>query len=110
MTTSDQLLLLRDKVAELGQAEVARRIEYASSTISQILGGSYAGNPDNVLAKVEEVFGTSTVNCPYFGYPIPLSACAKHRTRPFAATNPQRVQLFRACHSCPHNPKNGGKS
>ncbi|WP_321367650.1 helix-turn-helix transcriptional regulator [uncultured Desulfuromusa sp.] len=107
MTTSDQLQLLRDNVAELGQGVVAKRIGYASSTISQILSGSYAGNPDKVLQKVEEVFGNSTVHCPYFGYPISLADCAKHRNRPFAATNPQRVQLYRECNRCPHN---GGKS
>jgi len=105
MTTSDRLQLLRDKVAQHGQAQVARQIGYASSTISQILSGKYAGDPTNVLAKVEEVFGNSTVHCPYFGTPIPLATCAGHRSKPFAATNPQRVQLYRACRHCP----NGGQ-
>lgn len=105
MTTSDKMQLLRTKVAELGQAEVARRIGYSSSTISQVLSAKYTGDPATVLNKVEEIFGNSTVDCPYFGHPISLAVCAGHRARPFAATNPQRVQLYRACRNCPHGGK-----
>jgi cyanate lyase len=99
MTQPDQMDLLRRKVAELGQADVARRIDRSDSCISQIMSGKYQGNPDAVLALVEEQFGGSTVRCPVLGE-IPLKRCAEIRKRPFAATNPTRVQLWRACKEC----------
>lgn len=99
MTQHDRMDLLRAKVAELGQAEVARRIGKSDSAICQVLAGNYKGNPDNILALVEEQFGSATVNCPVLGE-IPLKRCAENRRRPFAATNPTRVRLYRACKEC----------
>jgi DNA-binding XRE family transcriptional regulator len=103
MTQPDRMELLRAKCAELNQAEVARRLDYSASTINQALKGTYQGDLHNLLTKVEEVFGQSTVNCPILG-DITLGKCAEHRKRPFAATNPQRVALFRACSKCGGKP------
>lgn len=103
MTQPDRMELLRVKCAELTQAEVARRLEYSASAINQALRGNYQGDLTNLLTRVEEVFGQSTVNCPILGE-ITLGKCAENRKRPFAATNPTRVALFRTC------PKCGGKS
>jgi len=103
MDKREQIELLRNKVAALGQAEVARQIGYSASALSQLLGGTYKGEPENILNKVEEVFGSTTIACPLLGE-IPLAKCAEHRNRPFAATNPQRVKQYRACREC------GGRS
>jgi hypothetical protein len=103
MTQPDRLELLRQKCQETSQAEVARRLEYSPSAINQALKGSYQGDLTNLLTKVEEVFGQSTVNCPVVGE-ITLGKCAEHRKRPFAATNPIRVELFRRCQNCGGKP------
>ncbi|PLX92152.1 MAG: hypothetical protein C0621_10390 [Desulfuromonas sp.] len=102
MTKTDLLALLRNKCDELGQATVARAIGYSPSAVNQALSGTYKGSLDNLLDKVEEVYGSSTVECPVLGI-ITLAQCGRHRRRPFAPTNPQRVVLWRACQKCPHN-------
>ena len=100
MTYPDAMQLLKEKVAELGQVEVARRLGYRSgSIISQILSGTYNGAPDQALSKVIEVFGGLSVECPELGE-IPLRQGAEERKKPFAATSHQRVALWKACQKC----------
>ncbi|MDW7643413.1 MAG: helix-turn-helix transcriptional regulator [Desulfuromonadales bacterium] len=99
MTQADRMTLLRQKVEEKSQAQVARELGYSGAAISQALSGKYQGDLTNLLNKVEEVYGASTVVCPVLGE-IVLGKCAEHRRRPFAATNPLRVRLYRACKNC----------
>lgn len=103
MTTTDRMRLLREKCAELGQAEVARRLGYSPSAINQALQGKYQGALDNLLTRVEEIFGSTTVMCPILGE-ISLGKCSENRKRPFAATNPLRVQMYRRCRKCGGKP------
>lgn len=105
MTKADLMTLLNDKVAASSQANVARLLGISDSAISQLRGGTYKGAPDAILQRVREVFGDETVNCPILG-DIPLGRCAEKRKLPFAATNPQRVALWKACQKC---QQNGGK-
>lgn len=91
--------LLQRMVGEQGQAEVARRIGYSTSAVNQALHGKYAGSLDNLLQAVDDVYGSGTVNCPIMGS-ISRQQCAAERRKPFAATNPQRVRLYRACRDC----------
>lgn len=103
MTQPDLMDLLRQKVAELGQAEVARRIGKSSSAVSQVLSETYKGSPSAILQRVEEVFGQTTVICPALGE-ISMGRCAEIRKRPLVATNPFSVQLWRACKQCGGKP------
>jgi transcriptional regulator with XRE-family HTH domain len=98
--------LLTDKVAEIGQAEVARQLGISAAAISQVRSGKYQAAPDEILKRVIEVFGGISVDCPVLG-DIPLNQCAQERKKPFAATSHQRVALWKACQKC---PQNGGKS
>jgi transcriptional regulator with XRE-family HTH domain len=91
--------LLKEKCSDLGQAEVARRLGYSDAAVSNIIRGKYGADLGGFLARVEEIFGTTTVNCPILGE-ISLRKCAEIKRRPFAATNPLRVQLYRACRQC----------
>lgn len=102
MTANDRMKLLREKVAELGQAQVARDLGYSASAISQVLHGKYQGSLDNLLERVAEVYGSDVVSCPVLG-DIPLGRCSEERRKPFAATNAQRVRQWRACQNCPKN-------
>ncbi|OQY20109.1 MAG: hypothetical protein B6I36_02380 [Desulfobacteraceae bacterium 4572_35.1] len=102
MSNDDRLKLLRKAIAESSQAVVSRALGYSASTISQIVSNSYAGDPSAVLQRVEEVFGRTSVECPIMGT-IPLGKCVDTKRRPFAATNSQRVQQYKACKSCSQN-------
>ena len=104
MTAIDRLDLLRRTAAEIGQGETARRLGCSGSAISQILSGSYKASPDAILQKVEETFGATMTDCPVLGK-ISLGRCAQERKKPFAATNPVRVRLYRACKECDQNPQ-----
>lgn len=106
MTQADLMKLLNQKIDESSQANVARLLGISGSALSQLRGGTYNANPDAILQRVREVYGGETVNCPVLGE-IPLGRCAEKRKLPFAATNPQRVALYRACQTCPQNNKGG---
>lgn len=100
MTHTDQNELFRRMCDELGKAEVSRRTGYSPPTISQLYNDNYNADPAAILRKVEEVFASDkSVNCPMQG-PITPGKCAEYRNRPYAATNPQRVRMFRACRDC----------
>lgn len=86
-------------VKKLGLQEVSDRIGYTKSAVCHVLKGSYKGRPDRILKAVEEKFSQETVECPVLGE-IALSRCVEERSRPFAATNPLRVQLYRMCKEC----------
>lgn len=100
MTYPDAMKLLVEKVAEHGQADVARKLGVSAAAVSQILSGKYNAAPDAILGRVIEVFGGLSVECPVLGG-IPLSQCAEERKKPFAATSHQRVALWKACQTCP---------
>lgn len=103
MTQPERLELLKKKCAETSQAAVAHKLGCSPSTVNQIIKGNYTGDTGKYLTKVEEIYGQTTVNCPVLGE-ITLGKCAEHRRRPFAATNPLRVQLYRACQECGGKP------
>lgn len=91
--------ILKKAVAAHGQAAVARATGYSDSAVSQAMHGKYRGSLDNMLARVEEVYGDGTVQCPVMGE-ISIQRCAAEKRKPFAATSPQRVRLYRACRQC----------
>ncbi len=99
MNETDAVELLRQKVQELGQGEVSKRLGYSKATVSLVINRKYNGNLNSVSLKIKEVFGGLKVNCPVLGE-IDLAECAENRRQPFSATNPLRVRLFKACRTC----------
>lgn len=89
------------------QSTVARRLGVSPTMINQALKGVYPGNIERLRALVEGAFIGRTVDCPVLGE-TPADTCVFHQERPFAATNPQRVLLFKTCPACPHNQTNRG--
>jgi DNA-binding XRE family transcriptional regulator len=75
MTQPDLLQLLRTKCAESSQAAVAKKLRYSASTINQVLKGSYNADLTEFLTRVDEVYGSTIVNCPLQGE-ITLGKCA----------------------------------
>ncbi|WP_321532300.1 helix-turn-helix transcriptional regulator [uncultured Desulfuromonas sp.] len=102
MSNDDRIQLLRDAVAQSSQGKVAKALGVSTAAVSQILNGKYGADPSAILQRVEEVYGSSRVQCPTMG-DIALGKCAETRRRPFAATNPHRVKQYRACSKCPNN-------
>lgn len=95
----NRLEVLRQASAELGQSEVARRLQVSPSCVSQVLSGKYKANPEAILEKAWIAFGGEHVECPQLGR-IELQRCADNRRRDFAATTPTRVRLYYACKAC----------
>ena len=103
MTNNDRMLLLRQAVADLGsQAKVGKALGYSSATVSQVLSESYGGQLDQVLTRVEEVFGTAEMDCPILGI-IAMPICVAERRKPFTTANPHRVRMYQTCRKCKHN-------
>lgn len=96
--------LLEEMVVKLGLQEVADAIGRSKSAVCHVHRGTYKGNPEAILRAVEERFSQRLVECPVLGE-IPLNRCVEERSRPFAATNPVRVRLARACKGCGQNTK-----
>ncbi|MHB1060034.1 MAG: DUF3164 family protein [Rhodanobacter sp.] len=58
----DWLSLLRKAVRiEGGQAAVARKLDYSSTTISLVMSGNYNGSTDAIRDKVLEIYGGKTM-------------------------------------------------
>lgn len=100
MTTSDLLHLLKKEVEKKGPAQVAREIGYSAAAVSQVANDKYPGDPVNILARTEEIYGGSVVDCPGLGEQISLAKCADWRRKQFGATNPLRVLMYKACKIC----------
>lgn len=95
----EELAGLADR-AGLRGAEKA--IGYATSTLSQVINGSYRGDLDRVEAKVRGALMGMVVSCPVLGA-IGRDQCLDHQKAPRATTNSTRMRLYRACRSgCPH--------
>jgi hypothetical protein len=94
---------LRTECARTSQTAVAEQIGMSATVICQVLSGKYPGRLANVQQRVEGALLKQTVVCPVLGT-LPRNECLDHQQRKFAATNAQRVNLWRACRAgCPHS-------
>lgn len=97
--------LLRQKCEALGRRKVEAELGISKTTLSQVLNEKYPGNLDNIASKVTEAYSSDKVLCPVLGS-ITVQRCATEQSKPFAATNPQRIKLWKACQTCPLNKAN----
>lgn len=114
--TSAWLQKLRDEVARHGkggQTKVAEQLRHgqhkgfpSAATLSQVLKGAYNGDLKRIQSIVEGALMGKTVECPVAGE-ISRDRCIQFQTRPFASTNPIRVQLNKdgVCKTCPNRSK-----
>lgn len=93
----------RTAVDQLGATKVKKRLGCSATTVSQIYNNKYPSPTDKWRDRFLAEFTPGSVECPVLGE-ISRDACSFHRKREFAATNPQRVQLYHACRSCINNP------
>lgn len=93
---------LREACDRQSQALVAKRIGYSPAVVNQVLAGKYKGDLNRVQRAIEGALLGVTVDCPILG-PLASNKCLDLQSLPFAATNPQRVKLYKACRKCEHN-------
>lgn len=105
---TDWIEELRAEAARTTQEKAGKRIGYSSGTVNQVLKGTYPGDMRRVEEAVRGALMGATVDCPVVG-DLPRNRCIDYQRRSgsFAATNPMRVQLHRACPTCVHR-KSGG--
>ena len=90
------LRTLREQCEEKSQTQVAAELSYSPAVVNQVLKGTYKGDVKKVELAVRGAFLGETVGCPVLGE-LPSNRCLEIQRQPFAATNHQRVQLYRAC-------------
>lgn len=98
---NDWLTVLREQCARSSQAKVAKQLGYSPAVVNQVLKGTYTGDVNRVQRAVEGALMGLTVECPVIGE-IPRNRCLEYQRQKFAATNPLRVALSRACPTCPN--------
>ena len=104
---ADALAALVELKKHYSQADIARRIGVSEASISGALKGRYIGNVDALAERIRGELLNQTVACPILGQ-ITTRICQDERKKPFHTANPMRVQLWRACKACPHNPATKG--
>jgi hypothetical protein len=99
----DWIDALRHECDRTSQDQAGHLIGYSDSVVSQVLRGVYRGDLKRVEEAVRGALLGATVECPVIG-DIPRNRCLDHqrRARDIAATNPLRVQLAKACPTCPN--------
>lgn len=88
------------------QAKVAGRLGISDASVSGALRGRYIGNVERLAERIRGELLNAMAQCPVLGE-ITTRICQDQREKPFSAHNPQAVRLWRACRTCPNNPKAG---
>jgi len=98
----DWIEVLRNACLGSSQIRVAKRLGISSAVVNQLLKSSYKGRLDRMEARVRGEYMREKVYCPVLEE-ISQRRCQDEQQRGFAATNPQRVAVYKACRSgCPH--------
>ncbi len=104
----DWVAVLRTQCENSSQIAVSKELGYSPAVINQVLKGSYKGDTATVGMTVKGRYMAQQVNCPVVGE-IATHICLNYQKQPFAAINPLRVQLYKACRAgCPHSRIGGG--
>ncbi|MDR1397208.1 MAG: hypothetical protein LBJ14_05700 [Desulfarculales bacterium] len=93
---------LAEECDQRSQAAVADLIGYSTTAINQMLANRYVGNSGRIQAAVEGKFMGQTLICPVLGE-VTKDICLEKQGLPFAATNAQRVKLYKTCKNCHYN-------
>ncbi|MGA9722692.1 MAG: helix-turn-helix transcriptional regulator [Candidatus Binatus sp.] len=103
MREAEHIARLRAECERTSQTAVAKLIGYSPTVVNRILKGNYEGDAAAVQKAIEGALMGATVMCPVLRE-IAANRCLEIQGQPFAATNPTRVALFKACRSgCPHS-------
>jgi hypothetical protein len=96
------LRVLRKAVERDGLKKVAQQLGRSKGAISGVLSNKYGANTKRIEERVRGALMDKRIECPVLGE-IPPGECQDWQEKPFAATNPERVQVYRACRAgCRH--------
>jgi len=98
----DWIMALADACDHESQKSVAERIGYSPAVVNTVLKGTYGAGLDAIELAVRGALLAETVECPVYG-DLEGHRCLEYQRRKFAATNPVRVRLYRACRTCLNN-------
>ena len=99
----DWILALAEECDRTSQAATARALGFSPASVSLALRNTYPASLKKLEQAVRGTLMRKTVDCPVCGE-LNLKDCLKHQAAKFAATNPTRVELYRACRNgCPHS-------
>jgi len=96
----DWIVALAESCDRSSQSATARLIGLSVTTVNEVLANKYNADPKRVAATVIGKLMGSTVSCPVLGDDLPRDRCVQLQKQAFSATNPQRVQLWKACPGC----------
>lgn len=98
---------LRRQCMATSQRKVAEKLGISPTAVNQLLKGSYPGDLKAMESRVRGVYLAGVVDCPVLGE-LSSKDCLDWQRKPFAATNPIRVQMYRACRDgCPNSSLGG---
>lgn len=101
--SADWIEALRAERDKTSLPRIAGRLGLSATTVHQILKGNYRGNVKRIEERVRGELLNQTVQCPELGE-MNARQCQDWQAKPFAATNPTRVAMWRACRSgCKHS-------
>lgn len=100
------IVLIAEACDKTSQGKVADQLGISTAVINQALQNKYganghAGRLDVLEQRVRGELMKATVTCPVLGV-ISTRKCLDEQQRPFSSTNSMRLQLFRACKTCPN--------
>jgi hypothetical protein len=98
----DWLALLTQAVQDSSRSAVARELGVSRPSVSLLLAGKYPGNPNRMAARIVERF--ARVDCPHTGRGVGPDYCRRY-CGPVPTSSPAALRQWRACQTCPHNPK-----
>lgn len=102
----DWIRALAIQCQRTSQNDVARQLARAPALVSTVLRNKYTADTARIEERVRGVFLNGKVICPALG-DLPMNECQdwREKARTFAAGNPLRTRMFRACRACPLNQK-----
>lgn len=101
----DVLQIIRAQSKCMNGRKLSELLGVSTSAVSQALNNKFVGNVDRFCLRVRGVFAGDSVTCPVLGT-LTTKVCLEQQGKPTAYTNPMRVQVQRACKTCPHHQRN----
>lgn len=92
--------LLEARIADKGQAAVARELGYSATTLSLVRRDKYPGGTERIEAQVLLIYGE--VQCPYLNRPLAAEQCRRISLASVPTSSPRALQHWSACRTCPH--------
>lgn len=93
--------LLAQAVEKSNRKLVAKKIHVSRTAVSQLLSRTYTAGTQNMEVRVLKELGNT--ECPKLGR-ISNAQCQKNRKILFPGHNQSRLELWRECQICEHNP------